>query len=310
MCRTSPIDGADLVKGVILDDSLDVFRVAGSYQDFLQPRNLAQAAQDPNIIAAQTDKHRIVWLINVETLEEVVEHDAASPDLHNVIFKAGTFHVLVSAPRADYARFRMTLAPKSPTCGEHFLVVLPWVGDVLFHHAALRTKQLLGPVVALFGLNNRATSTAGENFFNGEIPETSVNEFEKQQGLKLSPEQRRAVHTINTTPKCIMRINALAGTGKSMIHALILSAIMPKLEKGHAIGMVVPARALRDECVQTLIQILANSKSGSDAAVSASMDARLLWLGRPSNTGCKVGTWEDKINEAVEDSLSQEHKCL
>ena len=40
------------------------------------------------------------------------------------------------------------------------------------------------------------------------------------------------------------------------------------------------------------------------------MDARLLWLGRPSNTGCKVGTWEDKINEAVEDSLSQEHKFL
>lgn len=201
MCRTSPIDGADLVKGVILDDSLDVFRVAGSYQDFLQPSNLAQAAKDPNIIAAQTetDKHRIVWLINVEALEEVVgrqEHlrlaHAESPDLHNVIFKAGTFHVLVSAPRADYARFRMTLAPKSPTCGEHFLVVLPWVGDVLFHHAALRTKQLLGPVVALFGFNNPATSTAGENFFNGEIPETSVNEFEKQQGLKLSPEQPTA----------------------------------------------------------------------------------------------------------------------
>ena len=313
MCRTSPINSADLVKGVVLEDSRDVFRVGGSFQEFLQPRKLAPAAEDPNNIAAQTDKHRIVWLIEVKTLNQQLRLARAQPpdshaDLHDVIFKAGTLHVLASAPRTDYARFRMTLAPKSPTCGEHFLVVLSWVGDVLFHHEAMRTKQGLGPVVALMHLHHPATSTAGENFFNGEIGDERVTEFEKQQGLTLSREQRDAVRTINTTAKCIMRLDALAGTGKSLIHALLLAAVVPKLQRGHAIGMVVPARSLRDECVQTMMQIFA--KSGSDAAVPASIAARILWLGRPSNTGCKVGTWEDKLFAEVENSLSGERKHL
>ena len=158
----------------------------------------------------------------------------------------------------------MTLAPKSPTIGEHFLVLLSWVGDVLFHHGAMRTKTGLGPVVALMHVHHPPTSTAGENFFNGQIGDEHVTEFEKQQGLTLAREQRDAVRTINRTAKCIMRLDALAGTGKSLIHAVLLAAVVPKLQRGDAIGMVVPARSLRDECVQTMMHIFADSKPGSD----------------------------------------------
>ena len=53
------------------------------------------------------------------------------------MWKAGSLHLLVSAPRAAYAH-RMTITPESSSAGDFVAVMLPWCGDKLYAHEALR----------------------------------------------------------------------------------------------------------------------------------------------------------------------------
>ena len=51
-------------------------------------------------------------------------------------WKKGTLHIIVSAPLQS-GSFRMQICPSAPEGGEYIGIVLQWVGDAVFHHAAL-----------------------------------------------------------------------------------------------------------------------------------------------------------------------------
>ncbi len=146
-CRSTPIHNTDLVHGCILEDSPHLFRVGASYAEWMtghtpslpEPTTAARSS-----IAWQTDKHRMVWIIEVAALQQTVQEHQGKTDFHQALFRSGRLHLLTSAPKIEYAKYQMSVEPKSSTFGEHFLVFLHWLGDVIFHHSALLQERTLG----------------------------------------------------------------------------------------------------------------------------------------------------------------------
>ena len=93
--------------------------------------------------------------------------------------------------------------------------------------------------------------------FKGRLREHLLASFQQAKGITVTAEQRDALHTINCMDCSLVRIDALAGSGKRMIISVLLRTTLPDLEQGHAFIIVVPARALRDVTVQTFGNVLA-----------------------------------------------------
>ncbi len=124
----------------------------------------------------------------------------------------------------------------------------------------------------------------------------------------LAEEKRKALHCINNSTKALMRIDALAGAGKAMIISAILHAVVPQLNKGEVLGIIVPGRSLRDDSVQTVMATLALLEHGQLGGLPPGK--RVLWLGRPSDAARPVGLWEEHIAQFVEEQLVEPRKIL
>ena len=153
--RASPVTFDSLVRVTADTDAPDFLRVVATYSNF---RTADQAGQRRSVSDEHgTDKHRIIWLLSLLEMKKLVEGPARSAEGaaeehggsakrtalgDTSLWKKGTLHVIMSAPKNNDYSWRMTIAPAAKDRGEYFGIVLDWCGDQLFQHAALLKARL------------------------------------------------------------------------------------------------------------------------------------------------------------------------
>ena len=131
---------------------------------------------------------------------------------------------------------------------------------------------------------------ARENSLKDKLPRRVVEEVARKRGIKLSPDQLRAVDFLNEEKKPVMLIKALAGTGKSTIATLITEVCYETdaaRDENEAVVILGPSRLLRDEHA---LDAHFTSLAGS----TGDLCTRVLWLGRESDQGL-LATWEQQV---------------
>ena len=98
-----------------------------------------------------TDKHRMLWVIDMKTLSNIgstgkaqstyprdarLNRSDVCPEFLDVAYQKGTLHVIKAAPKRDYST-RITLEPCLSASGEYLGVMLGWVGSRAYQHTAM-----------------------------------------------------------------------------------------------------------------------------------------------------------------------------
>ncbi len=75
LCHTAPIRSSDLVRGSVSFLSSNLFRAGARYEEWLAPSSLrlAPTTSSTSSIPSQTDKHHMVWMIQVVALKRIVQ---------------------------------------------------------------------------------------------------------------------------------------------------------------------------------------------------------------------------------------------
>ena len=222
------------------------------------------------------------------------------------LYREGTLHVIQSAPRRDYAGY-ITLEPTVASHGDYLAIFLNWAGNVAFQHtAAARCAQSekslgLGILRPLFSIVDKwdGPTHGHRNILKGHFHPDSdaVRKVLKRRGIRLSPDQRQCMIAINDSENPILKIQAYAGTGKTLLVSLAVE-IARDLQVG-AIMFATPTRWLRDSILQSA-EFLGSVFNESDLGPNVS------WLGRPSNAPNSKGMWVDTMRDLVQYSLRHE----
>ena len=126
------------------------------------------------------------------------------------------------------------------------------------------------------------------------------NEFMKvvldRRGIHLSDDQKRCMETVDNSDNSQLKIQAFAGTGKSLVLSLLVEAAIEDINPSDsAVAIVTPSRNLRDSILQSP-DFLGNVFTGDD------LGPHVVWLGRPSETRSSM-CWEDKMADLVNQRL-------
>ena len=196
----------------------------------------------------------------------------------------------------------MTFSTPSSIVGDVILVLLPWIGRVLFYHQALRRawNQQPGGAAALLALiccSGRPTPISpppglqvARHFLQGRLTPALLQEHLHLSGVPLDSQQLAVVHAINRASTPLVCIHSYAGVGKSVVGHLLIRAFLqaPSTSDRPQIALwVVPTRALREE-------VLSDFKRQGLAR-----EEQIHWLGRPADTGCSQGDAEEVLQARV-----------
>ena len=103
---------------------------------------------------------------------------------------------------------------------------------------------------------------------------------------------------MNGSTSSVLKVEALAGTGKTLLAGFLLEAIMPTMiGTDESVVILVPSRVLRDELVQSrdcMGAFAARSDTGS----------QVLWLGRPATGQGSNALWDAELTRMVEERLA------
>ena len=276
--------------------------------------------------AFATDKHRMMWLIHTHELSHLTgDHHASSAssrDVHlphsegplnvqEVAYQKGTLHVIKAAPKRDYST-RITLEPPLELAGEYLGVVLGWVGNRVYQHTAIVLSAgaentlglgILRPVFHIWqAWKGKAIDTC--NVLHGRVDPSShvIKSILQKRKITLSHDQETCMRTVNTSMNAHLKIQAFAGTGKTMVLAILVEAALTKPHPSKdAVVIVTPSRNLRDS-------ILQGSDFNGHVFNSKDLGPRVLWLGRPSNSKspASLGSWEEHMATLVNARLQKE----
>ena len=112
------------------------------------------------------------------------------------------------------------------------------------------------------------------------------------------------MENINQSQNPHLKIQAFAGTGKSLVLALLVEVALTKnCTSNSAVVIVTPSRNLRDS-------ILQGPDFYGHVFTEADLGPRVVWLGRPSDSPGSLGSWEDKIAELINQRLVKERQDL
>jgi len=210
-CRTQPIDMPNIMRGVIDKTELGTLRVAGTAAAFMshaQAPSLTSEAWD------STDKHKVLWMVPTRCLQEaagIVKGSKGStggkgsnvgkgstgskgskvskggtqvedPQLAERLWRCGSLHIAVSAPRTAYGKWRLKFEPpvSSDFAGQVTCFTLEWVGNKVFHHECLRragnaSDPFIGPLIHwMMPFNFQQEST-----MHGAIHQENIGEHEE-----------------------------------------------------------------------------------------------------------------------------------
>ena len=211
--RAGSISKEDIVRLKVHQDNLGFATLVcrmGSYMD--KARSWSQ--DNSNVFA--TDKHRMLWVINMQVLSSIVDEDDAQsgqpgdirsaqsrvrPDVLDVAYEKGTLHVIKAAPKRDYST-RITLEPCLPAAGEYLGVILEWVGSRAYQHTAMVRSAAaentlgLGVLRSAFFITQtwRGPSINCENVLKGLVDpdSTFMQRVLEKRGIHLSEDQKNA----------------------------------------------------------------------------------------------------------------------
>ncbi len=327
--RTAPVSNSDVFRAMIYEEALETLRVSGFGDQWsgtssreaswcleLSPRHQKKSTTD---VGDQTHKHRVIWLCPQAIVKEAVSassqssnrpHSGANSlaEAASTLWKEGSLHILLSAPEVMYAN-RMSIFPKSTDAGDFVGVLLPWVGDKIYAHEALRKAAAniddpgLGVLRQCFTIipkslaQDRPAGQGKRNVLRGLLTRTAVEDLEGTRDLTLLDDQRQLLQTINTSDKSILFVPSLAGTGKTTLMMVMLELLLPHLEgTSNAAMIIVPSRSLRDEVVTSISSIFNQEE----------LMTKVIWLGRPAQELASSLLWDDRLEERVKTAFALE----
>jgi len=307
--RTTDIHKEDIFKGCITPDSPEVFRAAtglpGSEGNNCPRSKDHTGAKD----GFHSDKHRAAFVISCKDLaklQDANQHRATTTTNQTLdaCWQHGALLLLTAAPRSSGGRWRMIFGSRSPIHGEVIVVMLPWIGSALFHHEALRqawSKQQGGAdslrtLIRCMGRPNPIPGIAiPHHFLRGKMFDLlAIAEHELRANVSLDKDQMQALACLHYAETPLVAIKALAGTGKSMVGAIMVHAVQraqehaqPPPERPQIVLWIVPTRALRDEVV------------GRFQQGGMLEPEQVHWLGRPTDTNPGQKDAEEILMERV-----------
>eukprot|EP00975_Prorocentrum_lima_P040043 8411068-Prorocentrum_lima.AAC.1 len=80
-----------------------------------------------------------------------------------------------------------------------------------------------------------APSAPFGNVLHGKFSSEVVASFERAEGVTLPLEQLECCNQFHRSSNCLFRVDALAGSGKTMIIWMIIHAVLPHLQENEAI---------------------------------------------------------------------------
>ena len=141
--------------------------------------------------------------------------------------------------------------------GEYLAVILPWVGNRLFQHQAM-VRSASAPQTRGLGILRFAfqilKSWTGEpttvnNILKGKVNPQSeaMKRILDRRGVSLSSDQITCFEQMNESLFHCMSIQALAGTGKTMVMAIIVEALMQNPDQPNdAFAILTSSSELRE----------------------------------------------------------------
>ena len=316
------ISNEDILRLKVHEDNLGFATVVCRLGSYMKD-SVSWVQDNSNVFS--TDKHRMLWLINLSSLG--VEGNAQSaqsrdyrltkskesPDILELAYERGTLHVIKAAPKRDYST-RITVEPCLPVEGEYLGVILGWVGSRAYQHFAMLRSAAADDTLGLGVLRSaffitqpwRGPSINCQNVLKGHVAPDSpfMKGVLKRRRIHLSADQEQCMWSINGSDKPHLKIQAFAGTGKSLLLSLLVDAALTlDCPKGCAVVIVTPSRNLRDAILQG--PDFKNSVFKED-----DLGPRVIWLGRPSDSVGALCSWEDRMWTLINDRLLPERTKL
>ena len=207
----------------------------------------------------------------------------------------------------------MTFSTPRPVVGDVMVILLPWIGNLLFHHEALRRAWNRRPggsaallaLICCLGRPVPISPPSGlevtPHFLRGHLSPDLVQEHMQRSGVALDFEQLAAVKAINTATTPLVCIHAYAGVGKSVVGHLLIRAFLQASstsDRPQIALWIVPTRALREEVL-------------SDLTRQAMLKPEQIhWLGRPADTGRSQSDAEEILLARVFEDQATERALL
>ena len=242
-------------------------------------------------------KDRMVWVINVQK--------------HPKIWENGTLHVIKAEMKTKHSH-QITLEPGFQAKGRYVAVVLKWIGDRMYLHAALvRSASApggfgLGVLRPAFHITEplQGLTLHCHNVLRGQVDPCSdfMRDELDERGIQLSEDQIGCMRTIDKSYNTHLKIEGFAGTGKSLVLSLLVKvALTAHCSKDDAVVIVTASSKHRDYILQ-----------GPDFLGSVfreeELGPRVVWLGQPSDSPHALCSWEERMHELVDERLLPERE--
>ncbi len=146
---------AGCAPGQVGQEDTTVLRVAASLYAWQQGELDDDAGDGERADWDKTNKYRVVWILPRSEWAEC-RNAGASDSISNMLWRKGHLHLAMSAPQSEVARWRIRVKPAVSlhyAGAEVVCLLLAWVGDRVFAHAALRkSADELGILAPLFNV--------------------------------------------------------------------------------------------------------------------------------------------------------------
>ena len=158
-----------------------------------------------------------------------------SPEMLQAAYESRTLHVVTSAPRRDYAT-RISIQPEVETGGDYLGILLGWVGNRAYQHAALVRSAIaenslgLGVLRSFFSIVRpwQGRHVHPVNVLKRKVHPSGAHmkSILKRRRLHLSPDQIRCLESISETDNSNLITQAYAGTGKTLMLGVVVEAAL------------------------------------------------------------------------------------
>lgn len=247
-----------VLRGMVDPDERDVFWVVTSQRiaEFTGADGTA-AAETAAVREEDTLKQHAAWICPLDVLREILElyESASSEEIFARAWSKGFLHVLRSAPRSRWTRWRIRLGKPAEFTGPAVMIVFAFIGMYENLYTMLRRviqdaaegcwpsapffELLALPLPELQRTSVLAAMTTGPNLQGLPAAIRQVLDAEQMDVLAAIGRSRRNLHFVE----------AFAGTGKSVLGRAVVMNFILHGPRDQLLLYVSSSRDLRDDVV-------------------------------------------------------------